>query len=468
MHSRLSTLIAPALAAASLLAAAGPAYAATGKPHDTTTTTSAAAAPGRQVVPLSLPAAAYNAKNDTQLKADLLAALPGQVIHLASGAKFSTLWDTTARAGWVTVSGAGDAVTPVIDGANLEGSQYLRFTNIKFTGHVLIARHPVRAGLQPAENVQLLNSEVTCGATPTSPKGIGVTVRQASQNITLEGDLVDQCTLGFTTVAQDNPTQNLTLAHNTFQNFFGDAIDIGGIANTTIADNIIQNIHHIPGVVYHDDGIQFLGNTVNTTIQGNVLNNSGDQLIFIQDAIKGQYNGVQTNSDVVIDHNLIYGTGASAVQDQGAINARITNNTIWDSHDNALVVTKSNYTGTLPTGTVVSGNVLPNYQNSGANGVLENHNLIEFPTPHRTVGSADLVSVAPQFVNAAAGDFALVAGTPGSGTLNPPPSSTATTTATAAGTAVSLTTASMPTAMMQLGANPLNLSYGAAVFGITS
>jgi hypothetical protein len=189
MNSRLAALAAPTVAALSFLGLAPAAQAAPhGHHHEAMPPSVSGSSPGIQAVPLQLPAPSYTVKNQSQLLAALQSAQPGQVVQLASGSVFSNLWDLKARSGWVTVSGAGDAVTPIIEGANLEGSQYLRFTNVEFTQRVLIAHSPTRGSAQPASNVQILNSDVNCGSTQTNPKTTGLVVRQASANVTIAGD----------------------------------------------------------------------------------------------------------------------------------------------------------------------------------------------------------------------------------------------------------------------------------------
>lgn len=469
MHPRITALAAPTLAALSLFGVASSAQAAPhghhhvamphGHHHEAMPPSVGATDPGIQAVPLQLPAASYNVRNQSQLLAALQAAQPGQVIHLASGAVFPDLWDLRARSGWITVSGAGDAVEPIIEGANLEGSQYLRFTNVEFTQRVLIARSPTKGGAQPASNVQILNSDVNCGSTQTNPKTTGIVVRQASQNVTIAGDWVHNCTLGFDTVAQDNPTTGLTIEHNLFQNFYGDAIDLGGLDNTAIVDNVVESIHHSAGVVYHDDGIQFLGNTSNTLIQNNVLANSGDQLLFIQAAIAGQFNGVQTNSNIVVDRNLIYGAGAAAVQDQGAVNLHFVDNTVWDSNNAALIIRRGTQ-GTTGATTTLQGNILQSYIQMSAPG-SESHNMILTVSrqTQNTLSPTDIVGIAPSFVNAGQGDFALVPGTTGSGTTSDSPTVTTSSSGVPSG--------SSSNAGMLLGADPANFPYGAPVYGVS-
>jgi parallel beta helix pectate lyase-like protein len=463
MKSRIALLAAPALAAISFLGVASSAQAAPhSHRHEAMPPSVSGSAPGIQGVPLQLPAPSYTVRNQTQLLAALQSAQPGQVVQLASGAVFPDLWDMRARSGWVTVSGAGDAVEPIIEGANLEGSQNLRFTNVEFTQHVLIARNPTRGGAQPASNVQILNSDVNCGSTQTNPKTTGIVVRQASTNITIAGDWVHNCTLGLSTVAQDNPTDGLAVTHDLFQNFYGDAIDLGGLSDTTIANNVVENIHHSPGTIYHDDGIQFLGNTTNTLIQNNVLANSGDQLLFIQAAIAGQFNGVQTNSNIVVDHNLIYGAGAAAVQDQGAANLHFVDNTVWDSSNGAFIIRKGTQ-GTTGATTTLQGNIMQSYIQMSAPG-SESHNLIlsvSRPTAN-TLSPTDIIGVTPSFVNPSQGDFALLAGSTGSGT------SSSTPTVTTSTDGVTVTGSAQNNATTLLGADPVNFPYGAPIYGVTS
>ncbi len=310
--------------------------------------------------------------------------------------------------------------------------------------------------------MQILNSDVNCGSNQTNPKTTGIVVRQASQNVTLAGDWVHNCTLGLTSVAQDNPTNDLTITHDLFQNFYGDAIDLGGLSNTTIADNVVENIHRSPGTIYHDDGIQFLGNTTNTLIQNNVLANSGDQLLFIQAAIAGRFNGAQTNFNVVADHNLIYGAGAAAVQDEGAVNFRFVDNTVWDANDAAFIIRKGTQ-GTTGATTTLVGNIMQSYIQMSAPG-SESNNMIYATSPRTqtTLSPTDVVGVAPSFVNADQGDFALVPGTTGSGTSNPSP------TVTTSSTGVATSGSAQGNAATLLGADPADFPYGAPIYGVAS
>lgn len=376
--------------------------------------TGTATTPGIMAQAETLPAPSYTVNTDAQLTAALRAARPGQVIQLASGATFSQISDTRPNNGWVTISGAGDMRTPVIQGAQLNGARYLRFTNVEFTRQVFTDGNPVTRYAAPAENIQVLNSEINCTATHDPGHGYAIEIRGASQNITFSGDFVTGCTVGFDSVAQDNQSQNIAITHSVFQGFVGDAIDLGGLNGVNISDNVIRDIQHLPGVSYHDDGIQFFGNDSNVAITNNVISNSLDQLIFIQDAVKGLNTESSVNSNILVSHNLLYGNSAWAVQDQGGQNVSFVDNTMWDNGDGSLILRRSGYTGLLPANTVVTGNIIQTYAPSGI-AVNDSNNILYTVGRNFQAGPGDITGQAPVFTDPANGDFALVAGTIGSG-----------------------------------------------------
>jgi hypothetical protein len=421
---RFAFLAAPiALALSTLAAAAGPANAAPRHfraphrhfraPHHHLIPVVTGSAPGDELQPLSLPAPSYQVSTDAQLSAALQSAQPGQVIHLASGATFSHIVDTKARTGWVTLSGAGDSQAPVIAGAHIEGGQFLRFTNVLFTQRLYVSYGPVLRYARPAENIQVLNSEFDCGATQTVGGGQAILVRQGSQNVTFSGDYIHDCTVGFASVSQDNQSSNIVLTHDTFQDFYGDAIDLGGLQNVVISDDVIADICHSAGMPYHDDGIQFFGNDTNVAITNNVIANSLDQLLFIQDAVAGTNTGSSVNSNILVENNLMYGDAAFAVQAQGALQTRFIDNTIWDNGDGSLLLRKSGYTKIAPTDTVVTGNVLESYGTSGVTPATEGDNLIEHVSRSFSPGPGDIIGKPAQFVSETTGDFQLAPGSIG-------------------------------------------------------
>ena len=340
----------------------------------------------------------------SNLNATIATARPGTVIHLASG-NYPLIVDETAHAGWVTISGSGDRTPPVIGGADLFGAQHLRLDDLKFSAEVQINHSPIRQA-QRADHVQILNSEITCGSNTDAVDTIGVLVRGASRAVTLAGDYVHNCVTGFGSVPQDITSVGIRIVHSTFAHFPGDAIDLGGLAGVVIDHDIIKDIAD-PDKVHHDDGIQFFGNMHDVRITNNVLANSRNQLILIQDAYGGSVNRSSLNSDILVAHNLIYGAGSVAVQDQGGLDVDFVGNTMWSNFYGSLWIVKSADSGRLPTGTVIVDNIIQGFLEYETGPIMENHNLIDEGALHTAYGPEDLINVDPQFADPRTGLFGL-------------------------------------------------------------
>jgi hypothetical protein len=231
-------------------------------------------APGLRSVRVDVPSAdvelspssdvSESATNATALSKKIHTAPSGTVIHLSSGT-YPKLDDTHRRSGWVTVSGAGDATKPVIQLAKLWGASDVRFVDIDFR-RLRLNSSPNKKS-QYAENIQVLNSEVDCGATETRQRGgAGITIRGGARNIMISGVYVHDCVVGLGSVAQDPMSHNVSITHSLFEHIYGDAIHLGAMDHLTIADDVIRDIARTKGHAYHDDGIQFFGNTSNVVI----------------------------------------------------------------------------------------------------------------------------------------------------------------------------------------------------------
>ncbi len=378
--------------------------------------------PGAQTVPVALPnvtseltASQAGGQSGTHTLSKRIAGAPANaVIHLASG-NYPAIYDTARRSTWVTVSGAGDATPPVIAGARLIGAEHVRFVDVSI-GKVKIVHAP-QGGLH-ARDIEVLNSQVDCGASQTQKGKVGISVRGAAQNVTFAGDTIENCVVGFTSAAADNYSKNISIIHCTFKNLFGDAIDLGGIDGMEIDNNVISSVHRSAGHHhYHDDGIQFFGNTANIVIAYNVEQNSTDQLIFIQDAIKNKYSGVRTNQNILVLGNLLYGAGALAVQDQGGVNVQFIGNTIWDTHDGALLVRRSPYSHIVPTHTLVIDNIVEKFGLQRVPSVVEGYNI--FGAITHAHARTDRVTMTPGFVAPRAGQYALTSRSPARGSAAP-------------------------------------------------
>lgn len=351
--------------------------------------------PGLRSFPVRLPRATTNLRGESEraaasvpkdamneLSRKIATAPPNAVIHLESG-YYPTITDVTERSTPVTISGAGDSTRPIILGARLHGASDVRFVDVEFSKAVGINRAPSSPAHAVSRDIELVNSEIDCGTRVTKMQGhvgIGIGIRGGSRDVSLLGVYVHDCGVGLASVAQDPISAGITIRHCLFEDFYGDALDIGGIHDLSITDSVIRNIAHTPGVNYHDDGIQFLGNTANVVIAHNVLANSRDQLLFIQDAIKGRFSHTAANADISVVGNLIYGAGAFAVQDQGGVDVAFVGNTIWASRYGSLLIRRSGYTGTVPNHTLVVDNIVERYGLMEVpGGVVEGYNVFASP-----------------------------------------------------------------------------------------
>ncbi len=334
----------------------------------------------------------------------------GAAVHVRSGS-YQQIYGDTPRSSWVTFTGAGDRTAPSIAGALLFGAQYVRFVDVKFTSLVWINWSIEHHAGQRGKDIELLNSTFDCGSTRTTPVTQGIYVRGESENVTISGDLIERCVNGFISQAQDPFSTNIRITHCTFQHLTGDAIDLGGLSGVIIDHNIIRDVAD-PANLFHDDGIQLFGHVQNVTITDNILSNSRDQLIFIQDAVAGDASHSSINRNILIAHNLIYGAGAIAVQDVGGQNVRFVGNTIWDSHFYSMLIIKSYYTHLEPTVKLVD-NIIQGLTFYHAGAQFEDYNLLTEVSKHSAWGRHDIIDVNPRFVDPLAGDFALETGSPG-------------------------------------------------------
>ena len=341
----------------------------------------------------------------TKLDSDIISAPAGSVLHLAAG-RYAAVSDFSTRSGWVTVSGRGDSPAPVIEGASLFGAQYVRFVDVRFSGGVSIDHNPTLHYTQPASHIALENSTVNCGSTKTTPFTIGVLVRGGSNDVTLAGDLIEHCVVGFGSISQDRFSRDITITHCTLTDFPGDAVDLGGLSGVVISHTVISHIAD-PASIAHNDGIQFLGNVRNVSIVDNVLADSRSQLLFIQDATAGADDHTSLNTNILVARNVIYGAGAVAVQDQGGAGVDFIQNTLWHNHFGSLWLVRSADSGRYPTRTRLVGNIIQGLLFYQSSATVESHNLIVGAQAHFLYGPGDLVNVNPDFVSPQSGDFRL-------------------------------------------------------------
>jgi len=349
---------------------------------------------------------AIDEKTGTNLSAQVASARAGSTIHLGSGT-YPPIIDYTARSGWVTVSGQGDLRPPIIHGAELFGARFVRFVDVHFDEGLYITARSFRT--QAARDIQVVNSQITCANTHSTQTGSkGIFIRGATTDVSVVGDLITGCVVGFSSAVQDEPSRDIVIEHDTVSHIYGDGIDLGGLSDVIIAHNLIKDIYD-PAQQYHDDAIQFFGNTQNVSVFDNVLDNSRSQLILIQGADIPTADDRPSNSDISVEHNLLYGAGGVAIQDEGGLFVRVVGNTIWANHYGALWLRNSGRQ--RPVSTVIIGNVLSELAVFDSDQPsIDRDNFIGRAVDAR-LSRSDRVHFAPSFVDANLGDFALRGGT---------------------------------------------------------
>jgi hypothetical protein len=344
---------------------------------------------------------AGSASKPLSLSRALQAVKPGEEIHLSAG-HYPSIELGSRYQDDVTISGAGDSTPPMIDGGSLTGASHIRFDRVAFTGQVTLKSN----GSTGTDHVSFVNSEFDCSQTAATGGSSALFIRGGTSEVLISDVYIHNCVVGISTMDDSAPVSGLTLTHSVIQDLPGDAVDLGHVTHVVVDHDIIRGIAD-PKVQFHNDGIQFYGSASDVAITNNVLANSRDQLIFIQDAVAPP-GGSRLNSNILVDNNLIYGAGGIAIQVQGGSGVRLLHNTVWDNHFSSLLMRRSSYSNTFPSDAVVLGNVIQGF-GLMAGGPLraEDYNLLTNVAPGYRPGGHDAQGSNPAFAGAPQGNFAL-------------------------------------------------------------
>jgi hypothetical protein len=301
----------------------------------------------------------------------LAASHPGDRILVDSGS-YPAIRDMQNRSGWVTVEGMG-STPPVVEGALMLGTRYLRLKDLNITGQVQVNYEPVLLTAQPAEHIVIEHSRVSDPRLPLI--SACVQIRHGARHVLLEADVVEQCGMGVGGGAQtDAVSSEITIQNSLLQNFEGWAFQFARWSDVEIVHNDIRGSWD-PHEVVHNDNIIFTGGDTNIKIIGNLLSDSRDTQMLLQDSAT---DGIDSN--VAVEDNLMWGSGGYAVQSQGVTGARFINNTIWDSRYGAILLRGAHFVHSVPTDTVVINNVLDGLDfYEGGLAASENYNAIAGP-----------------------------------------------------------------------------------------
>lgn len=322
----------------------------------------------------------------------------GETVAVASGT-YNGIRDQKVRTSNVTVVGYGSPLPTITGTGNsgnqalfLTGGQYLTFDSLKFAEAVMITDHPTLHQGQQAHHISIQNCDL-------SAPGTALTIRSGAHDITLDDSYVHDSANGISGPNQPDNCNNINITNNVVENFTADAIQFGHWDNVLFEGNVVRYVSD-PADVIHNDTLQFTGGSQHVIIRKNVIAHSNDQLILIQPAFGAI-------DDVLVENNLIYDSGAVAIQSQGVTNARFINNTVWFGGLGGLLL--RGYNGLVPNDTIVANNVLSSMSYyEGATAAYEDYNYCA----SGGTGAHDSHGGAPGFIDTVSENFRPAAGSP--------------------------------------------------------
>lgn len=281
-------------------------------------------------------------------------------------------WDGTVSSPLLTLTGALTKADPHIVMAAGEypaqtGRRNAQMTTVEAHGATMTG-----LSLKGCKNITMrggrvegtVDIESSSGATspPEDIRLIGVEVKGTVKilNLAKRIDVID-CHIhhsgaGVTFPGRGNDTlrsDGVSVIRCVIEDMTADGIQATDVDNLLVQGCTIRRVRD-PAGVQHNDCIQLGGGNRGVRIVGNVLDDSGAQLLFIQDAIR-------PIDDVVVQGNTLLRCAAVAFQCQGATNTRIVGNVI-DGGDEGGLWLREGFHGLVPTDTVVTGNFIRSVQ----------------------------------------------------------------------------------------------------------
>ena len=286
------------------------------------------------------------------------------------------------------------------------GAGFLRFQGLHLTG---AGGGPAFTVGDNAHDIQLVSTEV-------DDSGDAIVVRPGASNLLFEGNDISSRAPGATNGGiglafaststlpgsppgeeNDPPISNVTIRNNHFHDIGIDAIRPSNFVNLVVEGNDIEGVKENGE---HCDVLQVTFGGRGFIVRDNYIHDNQGQGLFIKD---GRVTNARVENNVFVHNSL-----EITVQFYDTVNLTLVNNTVWDNESNVLlregirnVVVRNNLFQRLDVDSTseAAANVQQDYNvigggNWGARG------------PHDVRG-------APKFVNAAADDYRLAAGSRG-------------------------------------------------------
>ncbi|HEY6760287.1 MAG TPA: right-handed parallel beta-helix repeat-containing protein [Baekduia sp.] len=294
-----------------------------------------------------------------------------------------------ARTGYVTVAAAaGEAVTvPTI---SLTGSaSWLKFQGFTLSGG---SGSPFSIAPGSSAHLALVGSSVSnSGGADLAEIGAG------TSDVLFDGDSFTGGGEGIAWAADTSTPKitNVTVRNSHFKNIGTDALRPANFDTVVVDGNTIEGLAENGD---HSDALQSYAGGAHLTFRNNYVHDNASEGFFIKD---GHVDDVS-----VINNVFVHNTGAaSPLKMYDTTGIQIINNTVWDNEANPVLSSGlSNVT--------IRNNIIERLDSDAtvAN-VTEDHNVLG-GTYGWTAAATDLRGT-PKFVNAAAGDYRLAAGSLG-------------------------------------------------------
>ena len=300
----------------------------------------------------------------------------GEVLVRAGTYPSTTL--SSARSGYVTFRPyASDAVT--VGGLSFSGATHVRFKGFRVNGGLTVSGS--------SHHVEMIGGWLR-----------GVSLQAGADSVLLEGNALTNPNgtgINFSSDLSRPAVSNVTIRGNKIDGIAVDAIQAKHFKNLTVEGNEFANVRRPAGSTAHPDVLQTVFGGENLVFRDNYVHDYDAQGFFIADG---------TVTGVVVENNLFEGHEGpmSPVRIADGVNVRFVNNTVRGltrfSGGSRNVTIKNNLIQTLQKDA-----------SAGLTVAYDDYNLIE-SGPR---SGAHNLAGAPKFVNSAAGNFDLAAGSPG-------------------------------------------------------
>jgi hypothetical protein len=280
-----------------------------------------------------------------------------------------------------------------LEGLTVDGSRFLSFRRLEITG--------------PGKRVTIAggSSQLEFAENEIHDLQTGFYMRDGGDNISILGNHLERMIWqnlgvkdGYGIVQVTGAWNNIRAIDNHINGTDGDALQLGGLDDSVVAGNLIENVRVSPGNDDHADAIQVSGSMTNSVIARNRIRAANKAIIF-----GSAVQRVRTN--IRVENNLISDVSTQCMNLYDTTPLIIRHNTCWDTGYGFWLRDESGSPDTHTTGAKVYNNIFgpatraPYSVNNEVAGFSdwgsEDHNLIAEAISSQRFSSTDIVKPPP-------------------------------------------------------------------------